>query len=82
MSNFDSVVERYYRLVGYPVLIPQWALGWHIAKRGFKSTTELYDTVNNYKKYQIPLESVWIDRDYTDNYKPFTYNTNEFAGLP
>lgn len=25
----DTLVSKYYSIVGKPVMIPQWALGWH-----------------------------------------------------
>jgi alpha-glucosidase (family GH31 glycosyl hydrolase) len=28
-SSPDYVVSQYYKIVGYPVLQPNWALGWH-----------------------------------------------------
>jgi len=40
---------------------------------------KIYD---NYKKYLIPLDTLWSDIDYMEDYKDFTYDSKNFAGLP
>jgi len=37
--------------------------------------------VNSYNTSGIPLESVWLDRSYMDNYKDFSVNSTTFNGL-
>jgi len=41
-SNPNEVVERYHQdVVGLPVVTPQWALGWHQSRHGYKDTAYL-----------------------------------------
>ena len=37
-STPNAVSQSYYELVGRPALIPQWALGWHQCRWGYKDT--------------------------------------------
>jgi len=37
----DAVVSAYHSLIGYPVMIPQWALGWNQCRWGYNNTDEL-----------------------------------------
>jgi alpha-glucosidase (family GH31 glycosyl hydrolase) len=71
----SGIIERYYSIIGNPVLIPQWALGWNQCKWGYTSTQDLQDSVDGYKNYSIPLDVQWSDIDYMSNYKDFTYDT-------
>lgn len=40
---------------------------------------EVYE---NYNRYNIPLDTLWSDIDYLDDYKDFTYDKFNFDGLP
>ncbi len=40
---------------------------------------EIYE---NYKNYSIPLDTLWSDIDYMEDYKDFTFDPKNFAGLP
>ncbi len=81
-SSPESIVTQYYKLTGAPVLVPQWALGWNHCKWGYQSAQELVDNVNNYIKYQLPLDVQWTDIDYMNAYKDFTYDPDNFGNLP
>jgi alpha-glucosidase (family GH31 glycosyl hydrolase) len=35
-STPEKITEKYYTLVGNPVLIPQWALGWSQCRYGYR----------------------------------------------
>lgn len=69
-------------MIGDPVLIPQWALGWNQCRWGYNTTQDLQDSVDKYKLNNLPLDVQWSDIDYMDQYKDFTYDTIKFKGLP
>jgi len=37
---------------------------------------------DNYKKNSLPLDTLWSDIDYLENYKDFTFDKTNFEGLP
>lgn len=38
-DGYEEVVKYgYHTLIGKPVLIPRWALGWHQSRYGYNST--------------------------------------------
>jgi len=67
-STPDSVIGYYQRIVGKPVLMPQWSLGWHQCKQCLRTVAEYREVVDNYAKYNIPLDAQWGDIDYMHNY--------------
>ena len=77
----DSVVAYYQRIVGKPVLMPQWTLGWHQCKYCLRTVDEYKEVVDNYKKYNIPLDAQWADIDYMHNYQNFVVDELYFGDL-
>ena len=60
----DVVSKVYQEMVGFSVLTPQWALGWHQSKWGWNSTDKLAQAVDNYNAHNLPLDAIWSDVDY------------------
>ena len=56
-STPDEVTKLYHTIVGNPVLIPQWALGWNQCRWGYRNTTDLRNVVQGYKDADIPLDT-------------------------
>jgi len=42
----------------------------------------LREVFDKYTNFNIPLDTLWSDVDYMDNYKDFTIDLKNFAGLP
>lgn len=79
----DAVVSKYMTLVGNPVLVPQWGLGWNQCRYGYRTTDVLKSVLNGYRSNNIPLDVMWSDIDYMKNYRNFIYDSDvAFAGLP
>jgi alpha-glucosidase len=70
----DQIVSKYYTMIGNPVLIPQWALGWNQCRYGYRNTQALEDVLSGYQKGDFPLDVMWSDIDYMKNYRNFLYD--------
>jgi len=77
----DNVVDQFHGVVGEPLLVPEWALGWHQSKVGYKNTSSLQENVQKYNDSNLPLDAQWVDMDYMHEYKDFTIDPTRFAGL-
>uniref|UniRef100_F6XA57 Lysosomal alpha-glucosidase n=1 Tax=Ornithorhynchus anatinus TaxID=9258 RepID=F6XA57_ORNAN len=73
-----SVVRQYLEVVGYPLLPPYWALGFHLCRWGYSSTTTTREVVENMTAAHFPLDVQWNDIDYMDAKKDFTFNNDTF----
>ena len=77
------LVSTYHQnIVGLPVNTPFWALGWNLCRWGYRNDTMLREVYENYTQYNIPLDTLWSDIDYMEDYKDFTYDPKNFGGLP
>lgn len=69
-----AVVKKYHSLIGLPTLNPFWSFGWGQCKWGYYNQTILEEVVKNYTDLNIPLDTIWSDIDYLQDYKDFTYD--------
>ena len=56
-----------------------WTLGYHQCRWGYANWSQLQDVVDNFRKFDIPLETIWLDIDYMNQYRNFENDQNTFA---
>jgi alpha-glucosidase (family GH31 glycosyl hydrolase) len=80
----DEVSASYFKIVGSPVMIPQWALGWNQCRYGYNNTDQLNTVLAGYQENDLPLDVMWSDIDYLQSYRDFTYDKsdNRYKDLP
>ncbi|KAF9280299.1 hypothetical protein BGZ68_007334, partial [Mortierella alpina] len=74
----EEVINQYTEVIGRPHMPPAWALGWHQSRYGYKTIDAVEATVQRYKKEGLPLDGMWIDIDYMDRFRDFTYDEARF----
>ena len=76
-----EVVQNIQNILGKPFLPPYWAVASHQSRYGYNTLAKFNETYNNYIKYQIPLDTMWVDIDSYNEYQVFSVNQKTFAGL-
>jgi len=79
--KIDDVVRTFYSLTGPALMPPLWALGHHQCRYSYFSEREIRKVVSSYRKHRIPLNAVWLDIDYMDGYRVFSWNRNKFPRI-
>lgn len=72
-----EVVESYSNLTGKPELPPLWALGYHQCKWSYKSEPEVLKVADGFKSRGIPCDAIYVDIDYMDGFRCFTWNRDK-----
>ena len=67
-----DVIKQYHKVLGSASVPPYWALGTHQCRWGYRNLSMLEGVVEGYKDHGIPLETIWTDIDYMENYRIFT----------
>ena len=79
--SLAELTRKFQRLVGLTPLPPAWALGYHQCRWGYKSEKCLTDLDENFTKHGIPCDGLWVDIDYMDSFKVFTFNKDYFPSV-
>jgi alpha-glucosidase len=73
-----EVVRRYTALVGRPPLPPLWALGYHQCRYSYTHQAEALAVAQEFRRRGLPLDALWLDIDYMEGYKVFTFSPGRF----
>lgn len=65
-----------------PKLPPFWALGWMQTSYAWSNQKMVTDAVGEYRTQGFPLDAIFLDIPYMDNYVDFTVNKTAFPDLP
>ncbi|MDO6597535.1 glycoside hydrolase family 31 protein [Oceanihabitans sp. 2_MG-2023] len=77
--KIQTVVEKYTDLTGKPhQLPPLWALGFHQCKWSYYPEANVKEITNKFRELQIPCDAIYLDIDYMDGFRCFTWNKEYF----
>lgn len=76
--NPQQILHKYSELVGRSPMPPLWALGFHQCRWSYPDEKCIMAVAKEYRKRQVPLEAMWLDIDYMDGYKVFTFSPHRF----
>lgn len=73
-----DVVKRYHTLTGTHKLPPLWALGYHQCRWSYYPESKVKDLAFQFRSRNIPCDALYLDIDYMDGYRCFTWNKKYF----
>ncbi|MHA1606190.1 MAG: TIM-barrel domain-containing protein [Candidatus Freyarchaeota archaeon] len=74
----SEVIEKYTLLTGRTPLPPLWALGYQQSRWGYKSADQVLRIIDEFRRRDIPCDVVYLDIDYMDGYRAFTWHPKRF----
>lgn len=77
-SNLMNIATRYSRLTGKPDMPAKWALGYHQCKWSYSSEVEVMEIATKLRDLKIPADAIYLDIDYMDGFRCFTWNKENF----
>ena len=57
---------------------PKWALGFHQCRWSYYPESKVKDLARNFRERKIPCDAIYLDIDYMDGYRCFTWNKKFF----
>ena len=76
--SLPDLTRKMQRLTGTSPLPPLWALGHHQCRWGYRGTEDLTRLADNFDKHKFPNDGLWLDIDYMDGYRVFTWSKEHF----
>jgi len=73
-----SVAEQFVDLTGKPELPPLWALGYHQCKWSYYPESKVKEVTDEFRRRQIPCDAIYLDIDYMDGFRCFTWDKEKF----
>ena len=75
----NDVVSNYTDLTGRPhQLPPLWALGYHQCKWSYYPESKVKEVASKFRELKIPCDAIYLDIDYMDGFRCFTWNKEYF----
>lgn len=74
-----DVLRRYNQLVGTSPLPPMWSLGYQQCRWSYESAKRVRGIAKRLREREIPCDTIYIDIDYMDGYRCFTWDGKRFA---
>ncbi|XP_025902144.1 sucrase-isomaltase, intestinal-like, partial [Nothoprocta perdicaria] len=78
----ENVIQQYTEAIGRPHMPAYWSLGFQLSRWGYGSIDVLKETVDRMHYYDIPYDVQHSDIDYMERRLDFTYDKENYAGLP
>lgn len=76
--DLTDVTERYTRLTGVPEMPPMWALGYHQCRWSYYPESRVRELAETFRDKRIPCDAIYLDIDYMDDYRTFTWDAELF----
>lgn len=73
-----DVVKSYGELTGYSQLPQEFAIGHHQCRWNYVTDEDVRDVDRKMDKSNIPYDVIWLDIEYTDEKKYFTWDDHTF----
>jgi len=74
----SDVMRQYTELTGHMPLPPRWTLGHHQCRWSYASEQEVRDVASQTRARNHPCDAIWLDIDYMQGYRNFTWNPDTF----
>uniref|UniRef100_A0A8C6TG08 Lysosomal alpha-glucosidase n=1 Tax=Neogobius melanostomus TaxID=47308 RepID=A0A8C6TG08_9GOBI len=78
----ESVIRQYLQVIGYPLMPPYWALGFHLCRWGYTTSNTTRRVVQRMHDAYFPMDVQWNDLDYAHDRRVFTFDPWRFGDLP
>ena len=74
----QEVLERLAVITGKMAMPPLWALGYQQCRFSYYPDSRVRAIADGFRSRRIPCDVIWVDIDYMDGYRVFTFDSQGF----
>lgn len=74
-----EATSQYLNVIGMPTMQQYWGFGFHQCRWGYENWSVVESVVDRYEEFGIPLETIWTDIDYMNQYRDFDNDPVRFG---
>lgn len=74
----QAVIKGLVELIGTMPMVPRWALGYQQCRFSYTPASRVIEVADTFRIKRIPCDVMWMDIDYMDGYRIFTFNPQTF----
>jgi alpha-glucosidase len=77
----QEVLRSLAKQIGTIALPPRWALGYQQCRYSYYPDSRVREIADGFRNRNIPCDVIWLDIDYMDNFRVFTFNKPRFPDV-
>lgn len=74
----QEVLKELARLTGHMPMPPKWAVGYHQCRYSYFPEARVREIAREFRERQIPCDVIWLDIDYMEGFRVFTFDRGHF----
>ncbi len=81
-ENAYDIVKQFRKVIGRSYIPPKFAFGFGQSRWGYETKEDFCKVADGYRDNHIPLDMIYMDIDYMQDFKDFTLNEENFKDFP
>ncbi len=74
-ENAYDITKQFRKLIGRSYIPPKFSFGFGQSRWGYRTAEDFFDVADGYRRNHIPIDMIYMDIDYMDDYKDFTVSS-------
>lgn len=80
-SSPRNIIKQFRHIIGRSYIAPLWAYGYQQSRYSYMSSDAVREVAKKHEELELGLDAIYLDIDYMERYKDFTYNKDTFGDL-
>ncbi len=77
-KSASDIVHQFRQIIGPSYIPPKFAFGYGQSRWGYAAPEDFRTVAQQHRENHIPLDMIYMDIDYMEDFKDFTVNTKRF----